>query len=94
MPAPKKYDAEAQERAVRMYRDRIREHGGPKVWHCSLSLKADEGELTDEQWNTIATEFMDEMGFTDTSGRSPTRRPPRSVGERQRSHPHRRICGA
>ena len=31
MPAPKKYDAETQDRAVRMYRDRIREHGGSKV---------------------------------------------------------------
>lgn len=31
MPAPKKYDAETQERAVRMYRDRIREHGGSKI---------------------------------------------------------------
>ncbi|RYF56847.1 MAG: IS3 family transposase [Comamonadaceae bacterium] len=31
MPAPKKYDAETQERAVRMYRDRLDEHGGPKV---------------------------------------------------------------
>ena len=31
MPAPKKYDAETQERAVRMYRDRLEEHGGSKV---------------------------------------------------------------
>ncbi|GCE41285.1 mobile element protein [Rhodococcus wratislaviensis] len=31
MPAPKKYDAETQERAVRMYRDRLDEHGGSKV---------------------------------------------------------------
>ena len=31
MPAPRKYDAETQERAVRMYRDRIAEHGGSKT---------------------------------------------------------------
>lgn len=31
MPAPRKYDAETQERAVRMYRDRIAEHGGSKI---------------------------------------------------------------
>ncbi len=31
MPAPRKYDVETQERAVRMYRDRIAEHGGSKV---------------------------------------------------------------
>ena len=34
MPAPKKYDAETQERAVRMYRDRLDEHGGPKIAAC------------------------------------------------------------
>jgi len=27
MPAPKKYDTETRERAVRMYRDRITKHG-------------------------------------------------------------------
>lgn len=54
-------------------RDPIDPYRDGNVWHCSLSLKADEGELTDEQWNKIVTEFMDEMGFTDTSGRSPAR---------------------
>lgn len=33
------------------------------VWHCSLSLRADEGQLTDEKWNAIATEFVRRMGF-------------------------------
>lgn len=36
------------------------------VWHCSLSLKADEGRLTDELWQKIAGEFVEQMGFTDT----------------------------
>ena len=42
MPAPKKYDAETQDRAVRMYRDRIREHGGSKV-----AARRHVGELLD-----------------------------------------------
>jgi Relaxase/Mobilisation nuclease domain len=41
---------------------------GGHVWHCSLSLRADEGRLSDEQWQTIATEFIAEMGFDDAQG--------------------------
>ncbi|QOT19883.1 relaxase/mobilization nuclease domain-containing protein [Paenarthrobacter sp. YJN-5] len=44
---------------------------GGHVWHCSLSLRADEGDLTDEKWAQIATDFMDEMGFTEASGKAP-----------------------
>lgn len=41
------------------------------VWHCSLSLRAEEGQLTDEQWGRIATDFVDRMGFAgDSSGRA------------------------
>ena len=43
------------------------------MWHCSLSLRADEGRLPDEKWARIATEFMDTMGFTEESGRSAAR---------------------
>jgi hypothetical protein len=43
------------------------------VWHCSLSLSADEGQLTDEQWAAIAEGFVDRMGFTATSGHAPCR---------------------
>ena len=45
MPAPRKYEAETQERAVRMYRDRIAEHGGSKTAarrmsaSCSISRR-------------------------------------------------------
>ncbi len=42
MPAPKKYDTETRERAVRMYRDRIRESGEPK-----LGARRHVGELLD-----------------------------------------------
>ncbi|MCT2085630.1 relaxase/mobilization nuclease domain-containing protein [Microbacterium enclense] len=43
------------------------------VWHCSLSLRADEGQLSDEQWGTIAQQFVDRMGFTEESGKAPCR---------------------
>ncbi|MFD6897234.1 hypothetical protein ACFWB0_22170 [Rhodococcus sp. NPDC060086] len=42
MPAPRKYEAETQERAVRMYRERIAEHGGSKI-----AARRHVGELLD-----------------------------------------------
>ena len=33
------------------------------VWHCSLSLHPDEAALSDQQWRTIAEEFVQGMGF-------------------------------
>lgn len=41
---------------------------GGHVWHCSLSLRADEGTLTDEQWNAIANDFVRAMEFDDNEG--------------------------
>lgn len=38
------------------------------VWHCSLSLRADEGELSDEKWGRIAEDFYRAMGFDDHEG--------------------------
>jgi len=38
------------------------------VWHCSLSLRADEGELSDEKWNAIARDFITAMEFDDNQG--------------------------
>jgi hypothetical protein len=38
------------------------------VWHCSLSLRADEGTLTDEQWGAIARDFVTAMEFDDNEG--------------------------
>lgn len=35
------------------------------MWHASLSIKAEEGQLTDEQWSNIARDFVREMGFDD-----------------------------
>lgn len=33
------------------------------VWHCSLALKASEGELSDEKWAAISRDFLTEMGY-------------------------------
>jgi len=44
------------------------------VWHCSLSLNPDEGELSDEKWGAIAGDFMREMGFDDPESPRPSAR--------------------
>jgi hypothetical protein len=41
---------------------------GGHVWHCSLSLRSEEGQLTDEQWAGIAHDFVARMGFDDADG--------------------------
>lgn len=43
------------------------------VWHCSLSLAAAEGELTDERWGGIVGEFMEQMGFGGDADVAPAR---------------------
>lgn len=43
------------------------------VWHASLSLKADEGELTAEKWAEIAHDFVEKMGFIDPEGAKTSR---------------------
>lgn len=44
------------------------EVAGGHVWHCSLSLRAEEGQLDDEKWGAIARDFVDRMGFGDEGG--------------------------
>ncbi|WP_258071127.1 relaxase/mobilization nuclease domain-containing protein [Pseudoclavibacter sp. RFBG4] len=44
------------------------EVNGGHVWHASLSLRADEREVTDAEWGQIAEEFVREMGFDDHEG--------------------------
>ncbi len=46
---------------------------GGHVWHCSLSLRAEEGQLSDEKWAAIAEDFVNRMGFTETSGKAACR---------------------
>ncbi|MEF2978147.1 relaxase/mobilization nuclease domain-containing protein [Subtercola sp. YIM 133946] len=41
----------------------VKERVQADVWHCSLSLAAEEGQLTDEKWGQIATDFVNRMGF-------------------------------
>lgn len=43
------------------------------MWHVSLSLAAEEGQLPDERWSEIANEFIDRMGFSETGGKAPCR---------------------
>jgi len=44
---------------------------GP-VWHCSLSVKAEDGPLSEEQWHTVAGRFVDKLGWSESvSGRWP-----------------------
>tara|TARA_R110000868_G_C10971406_1_gene770031 strand:+ start:722 stop:1423 length:702 start_codon:yes stop_codon:yes gene_type:complete len=46
------------------------EVNGGHVWHASLSLRAEEGQLSDERWAAIAEQFVDRMGFTTASGKA------------------------
>lgn len=43
------------------------------MWHCSLSLAPDHSPVDDETWGAIAHDFIDEMGFSETSGKAPCR---------------------
>lgn len=43
------------------------------VWHCSLSLRPEEGHLTSQQWGTIAEDFVNRMGFIDSDGAKSSR---------------------
>lgn len=37
------------------------EHGRERVWHCSLSIRADQGVLTDQQWEDIVRDYLKRM---------------------------------
>ena len=52
---------------------------GGHVWHCSLSLRAEEGQLDDDKWRAIAEDFIRAMEFDDQGG---TRAPCRWVAVR------------
>lgn len=44
------------------------EVNGGHVWHCSLSIAASEGVLSDDKWQEIADDFVAGMGFDDADG--------------------------
>jgi hypothetical protein len=43
------------------------------VWHCSLAIRADEGQLTDTQWTEAAHAMIDALGFSNAEGKAPCR---------------------
>lgn len=43
------------------------------VWHCSLSLRADDRPVVAETWGKIATDFVEKMGFVDPDGAQSSR---------------------
>jgi relaxase-like protein len=43
------------------------------VWHCSLSIRSDEGQLTDTQWAEAAHAMIDALGFSGADGKAPCR---------------------
>jgi hypothetical protein len=60
-------------RAIARHLDRPRtamgvEVKGGHVWHASLSLRAEEGMRTDQEWASIAQDFVSAMGFDDNDG--------------------------
>ncbi|WP_353713518.1 relaxase/mobilization nuclease domain-containing protein [Arthrobacter sp. K5] len=61
-----RWDPVKKERVFAGYKD-------AGVWHCSLSLRAEEGALTDQQWGDIANDFVNAMGFTEASGKAQCR---------------------
>lgn len=52
----KEWDEEKQDHVVVGRKD-------AHVWHCSLSLRAEEGVQNDEKWGAIARDFVAGMGF-------------------------------
>jgi len=57
-------------------KDREGHHRGVKdahVWHCSLSLRAEEGQISDERWARIAEELVAGMGFGGGEGEAACR---------------------
>ncbi|WP_052206975.1 relaxase/mobilization nuclease domain-containing protein [Sinomonas humi] len=47
--------------------------GAKHVLHVSLSLPADEGQISDEAWAKVAHGFAERMGFTGADGKPPCR---------------------
>jgi hypothetical protein len=43
------------------------------VWHCSLSIRSAEGQLTDAQWTQAAHHVIDALGFSGADGKAPCR---------------------
>lgn len=64
------------------------------VFHASISLSADDKQLTDEQWATVAQDFMKDMGFTEVGGRSPAAWIAINHGVNLKGNPHIHIAAS
>lgn len=49
-----------------------REDGLDRVWHCSLSLRAEDGILTDRQWSDIVADYLRRLNVLDADGEGAT----------------------
>lgn len=58
--------AREMEAPLRMFDKGLGDH----VYHVSVSIHADDGELTDEQWAEVAQRGAEELGFTETQDRA------------------------
>lgn len=65
VPAPvREFDAESGENVTVGQKNQ-------HIYHVVLSAAPEDGKLTDEQWQSMATQVMDDLGFTAASGKSP-----------------------
>lgn len=62
------------------------------VWHCSLSLRSDEGKLPQEKWKAIADDFVAQMGFVDPDGAKSSRWVAIHHGDSKRGNDHIHIA--
>lgn len=53
-------------------RNPLQTGGLDRVWHCSLSIPANDGVLPDLEWEDIVTDFLERMGITDLEGEGAT----------------------
>lgn len=63
------------------------------VWHCSLSLPPGE-VLSDDRWQQVTAEFMDQMQFTEASGKTPARWVAIHHGESKNGNDHVHIAAS
>ncbi|MBC9958342.1 hypothetical protein [Yimella sp. cx-51] len=53
---------------AQLHRDGVETTGRTHVFHASMALPPTHDHLTDEQWNTLAHEYVKRMGFVDDNG--------------------------
>lgn len=81
----REFDEATSEQVTTGYKD-------AHVWHCSLSLSAEEGSLSDEKWAEIAHDFVEGMGFIDPDGAKTSRWAAIHHGESKNGNDHIHIA--